>query len=504
MHVASLDLDSQVQLLSRIQFLTRFSSNLIPVTGDEGAGKTWLAQRYLEAWANAEQQVLVLCHPSQADAQHRAIILQQLAPNAVFNEHDPLLQSIERILNQYPVNLSLVIDDAHLLSSVVIAELWALIQHAQAAPDWQVNVLLFSHTGRLDKYLASVAHGKGQLPLEVEIPPFTEQEVQTFVEQMFADEALDTQRRRLLREKAAQVAPRPGELVKLEQVEHMDMSSKASKKPSPWVVLTILSVVLIAMTVGWFSLSKPESELLATDGIDQAQLERALADAQEETLKLETEAITEDGSQSADSIVLDESDESLDDSKNLPPEVSIEGLTVGRNETSQRVVVPSEVVDAMISDQDIGGSGEQAVEAQSPAVQTNSMNVAEEDGSAQVNSASVLPENDQPLNTDAESDSDRLGTELKRVDQSHYALQLAAMKSLTAAKKFVAEHDIASLSNIYETRRNGVPWFIIITGDYPNVVAARKAETGLPKQLQALQPWVKSYRQIHTEIERVK
>ncbi|MGF1699931.1 AAA family ATPase [Photobacterium makurazakiensis] len=500
MHVTSLDLDSQVQLLSRIQFLTRFSSNFIPVTGGEGAGKTWLAQRYLEAWTNAEQQALVLCHPSQTDAQHRAIILQQLAPNAVFNEHDPLLQSIERILNQYPVNLLLVIDDAHLLSSAIIAELWALVQHAQAEPDWQVNTLLFSHTGRLDKYLASVAHGKGQLPLEVEISPLAEQEVQTFVEQMFADEPLDAQGRRLLREKAAQVAPWPGELVKLEQEEHMDMSNTASKKPSLWIVAAILSVILIAVIIGWLSPSKPDNEPLVSDGVDQVQLEQALADVAEEPTTLDPEASVENETQMADSILSDKADESLDDSQNLPPEVSIEGLTVGRTETAQRVVVPSDIVDAMMSEQNTGGSGEQAIEAQSSAIQTDGINVAEEGELAQVNSLSVRPEDEQPLNTGASL----LGAELKLINQSHYALQLAAMKSLVAANKFVAEHDIASLSNIYETRRNGVPWFIIITGDYPNVVAARKAETDLPEQLQALQPWVKSYRQIHTEIERVK
>ncbi|WP_245907151.1 AAA family ATPase [Photobacterium sanctipauli] len=514
----SLDLDSQVQLLSRIQFLTRFSSNLIPITGGEGAGKTWLAQRYLENWADASQQVLMLCHPSQSDAQHRAIILQQLAPNAVFNEHDPLLQSIERILGQYPVQLLLVVDDAHLLSPAIIAELWALVQKGQAEPDWQVNVLLFSHTGRLDKYLESTSHGQGQLPLEVEIPPLAEQEVQTFVETMFAAEPLDAQGRRLLRERASKVAPKPGELVKLEQGEHQDMANQTSRKPSPLVVMAVLLVIAVAAIVGWLY---PSATNEVAGGVGQAQLDEALAEVDvtgtmdlSSNLAEEEQASPVEPEETASAGAVDTS---ADDSHNLPPEVSIEGLTVGRSETNQRVVVPSDVVDAMISEQDLGGSGEEAVVDMRDTLQP----VLPEGG------ASEQPQAGGETNTvDAEPSTDTtpsqtsstavqpapqtsvpasvLGEALTSVDANHYALQLAAMKSLDAASKFIDDYDIDSLASVYETRRNGVPWFIIVTGDYPNVVAARRAETQLPQRIQALQPWVKSYRQIHTEIERVK
>ncbi|GAL05859.1 DamX protein [Photobacterium aphoticum] len=120
----SLDLDSQIQLLSRLQFLTRFSSHLIQVTGPQGAGKTWLSQRYLEQWAGVPQQALLLCHPQQTDAQHRRFLLQQIAPKAVFNEQDPIVDSMERIFAHFAVNMVIVVDEAHHLSPAVVAELW--------------------------------------------------------------------------------------------------------------------------------------------------------------------------------------------------------------------------------------------------------------------------------------------------------------------------------------------------------------------------------------------
>ncbi len=134
LHLNPLDLDSQIQLLSRLQFLTRFSSNLIQVTGAEGTGKTWLSQRYLEHWAGDSHQSLLLCHPNQQDGQHRSIILQQLAPKAVFNEQDPIGQSLERLFEQQPVNALIVVDDAHLLSQELVAELWGVVQQARLYP----------------------------------------------------------------------------------------------------------------------------------------------------------------------------------------------------------------------------------------------------------------------------------------------------------------------------------------------------------------------------------
>lgn len=47
-----LELETQTELLDRLQLLTRFGSNLININGVSGSGKTWLAQRYLEAWAS--------------------------------------------------------------------------------------------------------------------------------------------------------------------------------------------------------------------------------------------------------------------------------------------------------------------------------------------------------------------------------------------------------------------------------------------------------------------
>ncbi|UXI01511.1 AAA family ATPase [Photobacterium sp. TY1-4] len=538
--VAMLDVDSQIQLLSRVQFLTRFSSNLIQITGRDGAGKTWLAQRYLELWAGQSNQSLLLCHPSQSLAQHRSILLKQLIPQPVFNEQDPILQSLEHMLvGGLPVNLLLVIDEAHLLSATLVAELWALVQKAKATPGWQVNVLLFSQPGRLDKYLSQASHGQGSTPLELEITDFSEQEVQTFVEVVFAFDRLEANRRRNLKEQARLVEPLPGALMQLENTEQTTMAGRSSRQLSPLILMLALLVVAVAGIGTWFFSQPPtagEADLeMAPEIAALSVLESRETQAPQPALS--TGRFDDMPSQSPLALPADETKQPaltqqragsvpiVEDSGSLPPAVSVEGLTVGRSDTPPRVVVPSDVVDAMLSEQALGGSGELAAAALVPsATETGltpptapaSVASAPQDPDSSATSPSAPVTQAAPASAPAleaapvsaplpaAAPTPQLGVALKAVDARHYALQLAALRSLTAANQFIAQYDIARIANIYETRRNGEPWFIIVTGDYPSVVSARRAESRLPARLQQVQPWVKSYAQIHREIDRVK
>jgi DamX protein len=498
-----LDLDSQIQLLSRIQFLTRFNSNLIQITGTEGAGKTWLAQHYLEHYSQNCNQALLLCHPAQTDSQHRSIVLKQLVNQPLFNDQDPLVQSLERMLEGNRCNVSLIIDDAHLLSPVLIAELWAVISRAQSEPSWQINVLLFSQTGRLNKYLDQVSHGQGQMPLELEISDLTEQEVQTFVEVVISSDVLDANGRRELKEKAALAEPKPRALMQLNNTDNNDMANSSPRILSSPALLVVLLVILSAGLVFWLFPATDEPAPSANNTI--------ITDAVEDGLNTghyddddTAQSATSSTAQQSENVALSSSDQAIDDARVLPLEISSEGLTVGRNDDSQRVVVPSQVVDAMLSGQALGGSGEEALAQQADkpqAAQSNTNVNANDSASPQHQTAtpvlSTQPEASAPV-------ANVLGEELKGVNSSHYALQLAALQSLRTAQKFIAEHNIKNIATLYETRRKGEAWFIVITGNYKDIVTARRAELLLPDSVQAVQPWVKSYAQIHREIDQAK
>lgn len=182
-----LELDSQSELLERLQLLAHFSSNLVTISGEKGAGKTWLAQRYLEVWAPEKNQALLMNFAAQDDSQRRVMLLSQLVSEPLFNPADSIAESFVHLMEGETCDIVIAIDDAHLLSDTFISELWVLVLEAQQNPLWTVNVLLFVQAkavAKIDALLTRFSYGQAQKPISLEIEPFREQEADRFFEQL--------------------------------------------------------------------------------------------------------------------------------------------------------------------------------------------------------------------------------------------------------------------------------------------------------------------------------
>ncbi|WP_223823222.1 ATP-binding protein [Candidatus Enterovibrio altilux] len=249
--LTALDLSTQIQLLLRIQFITRFSSHLVQITGESGAGKTWLSERYLEKWANEPKQSLLVCNPIQQDAQHRAIILRQIVPDGVFNETDAMLQSLECMLEGSNVHTLIVIDDAHQLSAAIILELWTLVTEAQQRDNWQINVLLFSLRGKLNKLLHKISEGQCIKPLELEMSRLSDSDRKMFIEVIMVNRQLDTSQRRIFKRKVALLPSLPGALQGLEQQKQSSREENNCCSLLPLIVLIVLLLIIGTGSVCW-------------------------------------------------------------------------------------------------------------------------------------------------------------------------------------------------------------------------------------------------------------
>ena len=309
----SLDLESQIQLLTRVQFITRFSSHLIHLSGAQGSGKTWLAHAFLENYATDCHQVLLMCQRGQTDVQHRTLLLQQFVSHAMFNEHDSLCQSVEHLLANQHYKLMVVIDDAHLLSPTLIAELWALAQYANQHAELQLNIVLFAHRGELNQTLAHVAHGSGIIPVELDIDDLSQQEVMLFSDMLMTEDGVDAPCRRSLKQRLLMALPRPGVLHNLPQAEGITMNSNISNKPLLPIVIGGVIIVLIAG--GYFFMTSGSSSESASATITASQ-----------------PAVTA-------SVTIDKAP--------LPPQVNPQGLTVGRQDDvagQERVVISDQQI----------------------------------------------------------------------------------------------------------------------------------------------------------------
>ena len=493
-----LELESQVELLERLQLLTNFGSNLVTVAGKPGSGRSWLAQRYLEAWATEKNQCLLLCHPSQDDQQRRALILSQIVSDPLFNQHDSLSDSLARLLDGEPCSVVIVVDDAHRLSELLVSELWMLVLEAQANPQWTINVVLFSEIGHLDTLLTRLSYGQQHKPIDLEIDDLSQPEAEHFFESLvirYVDDESETRVRRAFNK----AQPLPGELMALGELKVEKRIIIRSIIGSPINIAIVVALLLLLIGGGyWWMFSQPTPDDKAQSliaPIEQTAIPTFEVDSGSEQAGVEgvvdTETSTDISYQGAD-----------DDSSSLPPVVVEETASVGEVEQDQqRVVITSDVVDALLDDkaQSADTSAIDAAVEENTQVEANSQ--ADTEAVAPADEESDLTESTPPTKKITFSFARE---ELQAISPRAYTLQLSAMTSLEDVQSFIEEYDLENKVRIYPTLRSDTKWFIITYQDYPTIQVARDAVSTLSKPLQQLEPWAKSMNQVHREIERAK
>ncbi|MGR5213204.1 AAA family ATPase [Vibrio rotiferianus] len=501
-----LELDSQTDLLHRLAMLSNFSSNLIVVNGDVGFGKSWLAQRYLEIGATNKNQCLLLCHPNQDDTQRRMQILSQIVSDALFNQQDSLLDSMERILDSESCDIAIVVDDAHLLSEALISELWMLVLAAQSNPSWKINVILFSQLGRLENVLQRVSYGQELKPVELEIDMLSEMEARQFFESLVMRYVDDDNEKRT-RAAFKTVSPIPGDIMALGDLKVEKRIIIRSIVGSPIkIAIVVLALLLLAAGGYWWMLNQPTPD-------DKAQ---QIAGTLEQTaIPTLSEPRDEETKKAENLTPLDHSvDPSLDvvgaqdDSDALPPAIVDEVASVGNEDTQQRVIIESDVVDALLE-----GKPETAdtTEIKQVVESTSTQSEAPSGATSSALIEVIRPEATEEVNApDSEVASPPIvqfsfaKEELKALSPRAYTLQLAAMTSLEDVQSFLDDYQLNDKVRIYPTVRSNTDWYIITYQDFPTIQQARDAVDDLPSSLKALSPWAKSLRQVQREIERVK
>ncbi len=499
-----LELDSQTELLERLQLLTRFGSNLVNVCGSQGAGKSWLAQRYLEAWANDKNQSLLMCHPNQDDEQRRTTILSQLSTELLFNPKDSLVQSFSHLFDQTRCDIVVVIDDAHLLSETMVSELWMWILESQTNPHWTINVVMFSQATGLDALLTRLSYGQELKPVDLEVELLSRDEADRLFEQRVM-RYVDDENERRVRAAYKKVKLLPGEIMALGEQKAEKRIVIRSIIGSPMNAALVIILLLLLIGGGywwWFSQPSPD---------DKAQ-QMTFAQQQTQTV-IPTLSETGDSSASNSTSITESTSSTMqtnngavDDSAALPPDVMEMNDGVGMaDDDQQRVVITSDVVDALLEGKpenadtsDIDNLVEESSVPQTD-VSTPAQTVEVQQSEPE---PEVVAEPETPPETKITFSFAR--EELKAMSPRSYTLQLAAVNSLPDAQKFIENYDLQGKVNVYPTLRNDVEWYIITYSNYPTIQLARDAVDTLSKPLQNLGPWAKSLSQVHREIDRAK
>ncbi|EOW9270984.1 cell division protein DamX [Vibrio paracholerae] len=479
-----LDLESQTELLERLQLLTRFGSNLVNVCGRQGAGKSWLAQRFLDTWAQDKNQSLLMCHPNQNDEQRRVTMLSQLFSEPLYNPKDALAESFARLFEDQNCDIVIVVDDAHLLSESLVSELWMLVLEAQTNPRWNVNVVLFAQDNGLDALLTRLSYGQEHKPVDLEIEMLSEDEADRLFENRVM-RYVDPQVERKVLNAYKKINSLPGEIMALAETKNEKRVVIRSIIGSPFNIALVVLLLLLLLGGGyWWLLSKPVPQ------------EGSLLEGEAAELSSEANPLAQEGTSSAngDGMFGAEGDDfgADDDTSALPPDVVDTTASVGIADDGKRVVINSDVVDALLQ-----GKAETA--------DTSDINNLVESTQAATELKTQTLQQTQVQNAQLKSVSFSFARdELKAMSPRSYTLQLAAMNSLQDVRGFINEHKLQGKVYVYPTLRNDVEWFIVTMGNYPTIQMARDASEKLSASLQALGPWAKSLSQVQREIERKK
>ncbi|EID5623925.1 cell division protein DamX [Salmonella enterica] len=89
---------------------------------------------------------------------------------------------------------------------------------------------------------------------------------------------------------------------------------------------------------------------------------------------------------------------------------------------------------------------------------------------------------------------------LKSAPSSHYTLQLSSSSNYDNLNGWAKKENLKNYV-VYETTRNGQPWYVLVTGIYASKEDAKRAVSTLPADVQAKNPWAKPLHQVQADLK---
>lgn len=89
---------------------------------------------------------------------------------------------------------------------------------------------------------------------------------------------------------------------------------------------------------------------------------------------------------------------------------------------------------------------------------------------------------------------------LKSAPGSHYTLQLSSSSNYNNLNSWAKKSNLKNYV-VYQTTRNGQPWYVLVSGVYASQDDAKRSVSTLPADVQAKNPWTKPLRQVQAELK---
>lgn len=93
------------------------------------------------------------------------------------------------------------------------------------------------------------------------------------------------------------------------------------------------------------------------------------------------------------------------------------------------------------------------------------------------------------------------GGAIKSAPGSHFTLQLSGASQSNSLNAFAKQQGLKNYL-VYQTSRDGKPWYVLVSGNYASSAEAKSAISRLPAEVQAKKPWVKPVHQVQQDLKK--
>ncbi|CDH05344.1 putative membrane protein [Xenorhabdus bovienii str. oregonense] len=91
--------------------------------------------------------------------------------------------------------------------------------------------------------------------------------------------------------------------------------------------------------------------------------------------------------------------------------------------------------------------------------------------------------------------------DLLKASANRFTLQLSSASRSDTLIAFAKNNNLSNYT-VYEAKREGKAWFILIHGSYGSVSDAKSAISSLPAEVQAKKPWVRKLQQVQQDLKK--
>lgn len=467
-------LPSQQQLLDRLRYLVEYAGQLLLLHGPNGAGKTTIIQS-LMAKSECFNQAYVVASEITNPAWLKTELVTQLKASAVFDAHLLLADTLARILDGDPMRVLVIVDNAHLLSGNLLAELFFVADDPRLP---QLTLLLSSDTELHSRFKRELPESYLERLLAIEVPALSLQEQQQLLARLTQVAGLrpmvnpDAMQQRLQHSRGM-----VGDIVALSKPPVPQKSPPRStwKPYLPFAMAALCGLIVLVGGVYWLSYSFKGVNPEATEA--EIVTVRAAAPVDESWFEQLEAAAT---------AVVETDEEKM--------------ALVGQWQSTTSADWPYEtVLDEM------GGMAEQVIEPET-------LQGVDLDSSASTLTVpAITPDN---VATDVTVEQPTLATVAEILERpsfstyplaerpaSSFLLQFGVYSNPASLRQFVEEYQLKSDKfRIYLNHHQPKPWWFLVFDGHADRAGATEAIKRLPDALQQLEPYVKPLETVQKEL----